>query len=172
MLWHVKGSTKCFLSFWTLTIMLMHKKWCDCFKFYDCIVCGLLIFVYEPSHTHTFKTGSSIPLIHREGGGQTEMWCVNGCSCLSHPGLFFSSLTQQSISSVLEGLVFYSSWHALPPPTSLRARDEGARCAECSNIAHIHTLSRSCEKENREDWKWERNRSEKICVGQTIERRK
>lgn len=93
------------------------------------------------------KMGSNPPLIHgkRERGRGRELWCVNGCSHLSHPGLFFSSLTQQSISSLLEGLVLDSSWHV---PPSLRARDEGARCAECSNIAHTHLFATWGEKEN------------------------
>lgn len=70
---------------------------------------------------------------------------VNGCSCLSHPGLFFSSLAQQSISLVLEGLVLDSSWHV---PPSLRVRYEGTRCAECSNTdnTHTHTHYHSAEK--------------------------
>lgn len=116
------------------------------------IVCGLLIFLCKPTHAHAQWRWAQIPhwFMGGAGGGvsaqEGELWCVNGCSRLSHPGLFFSSLTQQSISSLLEGLVLDSSWHV---PPSLRARDEGARCAECSNIAHTHPLLLG-EKEN---WK-------------------
>ena len=112
-----------------------------------CIVFCLLICLHKPTHTHTHshicsRQAEIPPPIHRERARergrerQIESWCVNGCSCLSHPGLFFGSLTQQSISSVLEGLVLDSSWHV---PPSLRARDEGTCCAECSNTAYTHT---------------------------------
>ena len=107
----------------------------------------LLIDLSAQTHTHTHshicsRQAEIPPPIHRERARergrerQIESWCVNGCSCLSHPGLFFGSLTQQSISSVLEGLVLDSSWHV---PPSLRARDEGTCCAECSNTAYTHT---------------------------------
>jgi len=85
--------------------------------------------------THMMKMDSNPPT-GSQTEGEGERWCVNGCSCLSHASLFFSSLTQQSISSLLEGLLLDSSWHV---PSSLRATDEGACCAECSNIAHTHT---------------------------------
>lgn len=114
-------------------------------------------------HTRTMKMGSNPPLIHgkRERGRGRELWCVNGCSRPSHPGLFFSSLTQQSISSLLEGLVLDSSWHV---PPSLRARDEGARCAECSNIAHTHLFATwgGGKKTGEKTQKWDKEREEWI----------
>lgn len=136
---------------------LMHKMWCNCVM---CYTVSYVVYWFSCTNPHTntcrhAENRRKSPT-HPRKGRDTEMerWCVNGCSCLSHPGLFFSSLTQQSISSVLEGLVLDSSWHVLP---SLRARDERTCCAECSNIAHTHNFSYLWNRKRKRKWKSDRS---------------
>lgn len=124
--------------------MLMREKWRNCVKLsYTVLYC--MWFIDFSVWTHTCWGQAQIWFTESETG--IERWCVNGCSCLSHPGLFFSSL---SLNSPLAQCWRGKYWILADMFSQVWVH---ARCAECSNMAHTHThaLSPGCEKENRKE---------------------